>query len=69
MDNFWGGGKIFDEHKFEDFFLKFKNYFSYTIFMTSFLSSKSLNIILKRKFNVIIIYHFNICHFTFSYLY
>lgn len=39
------------------------------IFMNSFLSSKSLNIILKRKFNVIIIYYFHICHFTFSYLY
>ena len=52
-------------------FFKFGNYFYYTIFMTSFLSSKSLNIILKKKFNVIIIYYFHICHFTltFNYLY
>lgn len=68
MDNFFGGAKFLMNKSLRTF-LKFKNYFYYTIFMTSFLSPKCLNIMLKRKFNVIIIYYFHICHFTFSYLY
>ena len=27
MDNFWGGSKIFDEHKFVDFFCKIQELF------------------------------------------
>lgn len=68
MDNFFGGQNFWWTKSLRTF-LKFKNYFYYTIFMTSFLSPKCLNIMLKRKFNVIIIYYFHICHFTFSYLY